>query len=135
MKRREFIGKTGCGMAGILAAGAGLASNQEQPPPPPRKRYNIEIEIFEVGEKTRCYKKGEKFKYPQESGKICRWLNDSMNSFIRILQSGGTLPWYYRETPYEKVINKDGVTTEFIRCPDPTASGVVAKITRTEVSG
>jgi len=122
-------------MAGILAAGAGLASNQEQPPPPPRKRYNIEIEIFEVGEKTRCYKKGEKFKYPQESGKICRWLHDSMNGVIRVLQYGGTLPWYYRGTPYEKVINKDGVTTEFIRCPDPTASGVVAKITRTEVSG
>ena len=65
MKRREFIGKTSCGMAGIPAAGAGLASNQEQPPLPPRKRYKIEIEIFEVGEKTTCFKKGEKFKYPK----------------------------------------------------------------------
>jgi uncharacterized repeat protein (TIGR04076 family) len=134
MKRREFIGKTGCGMAGILAAGTGLASNQEQPPLPPRKRYAFEIEIFEVGEKTRCYKKGEKFKYPQESGKICRWLHDSMSGFIRVLHYGGTLPWYYEGTPYKKVINKNGVTTEFVRCPDPTASGVVAKITRTEVS-
>jgi uncharacterized repeat protein (TIGR04076 family) len=135
MKRREFIGKTGCGMAGILAAGAGLASNQEQPPLPPRKRYAFEIEIFEVGEKTSCYKKGEKFKYPQESGKICRWLHDSMSGFIRVLNYGGTLPWYYTGTPYNKVINKNGVTTEFVRCPDPTASGVVAKITRTEISG
>jgi len=25
----------------------------------------------------------------------------------------------------------DGVTTEFGRCPDPTASGIVIKITRT----
>jgi len=24
-----------------------------------------------------------------------------------------------------------GVTTEFVRCPDPTASGIVIKITRT----
>jgi uncharacterized repeat protein (TIGR04076 family) len=135
VKRREFIEKTGCGMAGIVASGVGLASSQEQPPPPPRKRYNIEIEIFEVGEKTRCFKKGEKFKYPQDSGKICGLLLDSMNGFIRVLQYGGTLPWQYKGTPYEKVINEKGVTTEFVRCPDPSASGVVAKITRTEVTG
>ena len=43
------------------------------------------------------------------------------------------MPWLYEGTPYKKVIDPDGITTEFIRCPDPTASGVVAKITRTKV--
>ena len=27
----------------------------------------------------------------------------------------------------------DGVTTEFIHCPDPTASGIVVKVTRTAI--
>jgi hypothetical protein len=35
-------------------------------------------------------------------------------------------------TPYEKVIDPDGVTTEYVRCPDPT-SNLLAKITRTLV--
>jgi hypothetical protein len=43
------------------------------------------------------------------------------------------MPWLYEGTPYKKVIDPDGVTTEFIRCPDPTDSGVVVKITRTRV--
>jgi len=49
---------------------------------------------------------------------------------IRVLQYGGTLPWKYEDTPYEKEINPEGVTTEFVRCPDPTSNGVVLKITR-----
>ena len=53
-----------------------------------------------------------------------------MHDFIRILEFGGTLRWEYEDTPYEKVIDPDGVTTEYIRCPDPTAN-LVAKITRT----
>jgi hypothetical protein len=52
---------------------------------------------------------------------------------IRALESGGTLPWEYKGTPYEKVIDPDGVTTEYVRCPDPTASGIVMKITRTVI--
>ena len=136
MKRREFIGKTGCGMAGVLATGTGLVSGQEQAPPSPpkRKRYNIEVEIFENKKKSRCHKVGEKFKYPQDMGKICPWFLSSMHDPIKLLRFGVTLPWRYEGTPYEKVINKDGVTTEFIRCPDPTAN-LVAKIIRTEVSG
>ena len=133
MKRREFIGKTGCGMVGIAAGGIGLASGQEQASPP-RKKYKIEVEIFEVGETTRCYKKGEKFQYPQDCGKICSWLHDSMNAAIRTFQYGGMMPWDYKGTKYQKIMNKNGITTEFIRCPDPTTSGVVAKITRTEVT-
>ena len=61
---------------------------------------------------------------------MCPWLLDSASSMIRVLQYGGTLPWKYEDTPYEKEINPEGVTTEFVRCPDPTSNGVVLKITR-----
>jgi len=43
------------------------------------------------------------------------------------------LPWKYEDTPYEKVIDPDSVTTEYVRCPDPTAD-LVAKITRTLIA-
>jgi len=56
-----------------------------------------------------------------------------MHDFIRLLENGVTLPWKYEDTPYAKVIDRDGVTTEYVRCPDPTAN-LVAKITRTLVS-
>jgi len=55
-----------------------------------------------------------------------------VDEFVRLLESGVTLPWRYEGTPYEKVIDPDGVTTEYVRCPDPT-SALVAKITRTRV--
>jgi uncharacterized repeat protein (TIGR04076 family) len=88
--------------------------------------YEITIEIFEGN----CdnHKEGEKFKYPEDIGKICPWLLDSCNSMIRVLLFGGTLPWRYEGTKYEKVIDREGITTEFVRCPDPV-KGVVAKIT------
>jgi len=91
--------------------------------------YNIIIEIFESDGNCTYHKVGEKFKYPEDRGKICQWLLDSMNSMIRVLKYGGTLPWTYSDTVYEKKIDPLGITTEFVRCPDPTAR-VVAKITR-----
>ena len=78
---------------------------------------------------------GQKFRYPQDLGKLCPWLVDSLTGFIRALENGGTLSWKYRGTPYEKVIDPDGVTTEFVRCPDPTTSGIVIKVTRTALPG
>ena len=133
MKRREFCSKAGCGFAGMLAAPMtfGLDNPGAQAK---RKRYKIDIEIYEAREDSWCHKKGDKFEYPKDWGKICAWLRTSMNDFIRILEFGGTLPWKYEGTPYEKVIDPDGVTTEYVRCPDPT-SNLVAKITRTLVSG
>ena len=64
--------------------------------------YNIEIEIFESDGICTRHKVGEKFKYPEEKGKICNWLLDSMTCMIRVLEYGGTLPWTYSNTPYEK---------------------------------
>jgi uncharacterized repeat protein (TIGR04076 family) len=115
------------------------------------RHYIIELEIFEgnSGELRNdgtypdfardgiCawmyghYQAGQKFRYPEDLGKLCPWLVDSLTGFIRALQHGGTLPWRYRGTPYEKVIDPDEVTTEFVRCPDPSASGIIVKVTRT----
>ncbi len=77
------------------------------------------------------YGVGHRFRYPEDLGLLCPWLVDSLTGFLRALENGGTLPWKYRGTPYEKEIDPDGMTTEFVRCPDPTASGIVVKITRT----
>jgi hypothetical protein len=74
---------------------------------------------------------GQKFRYPEDLGKLCPWLVDSLTGIIRSLEHGGTLSWKYAGTPYEKEIDPDGVTTEFVRCLDPTAAGIVMKVTRT----
>jgi uncharacterized repeat protein (TIGR04076 family) len=144
MKRRNFLAKSGCGMAAFLAAQslpnpleAGQQQEQQQqqasPPPTKRKKYKLEIEIYEARQDSWCHKKGDKFAYPQDIGKICPWLMASMHDALRLLEHGVTLPWKYEGTPYEKVIDPDGVTTEYIRCPDPT-SNLVAKITRTAIT-
>ena len=75
------------------------------------------------------------FKPCEDLGKLRPWLMDSLTGVIRALENGGTLPWKYRGTPYEKVTDPDGVTMEFVRCPDPTASGIVIKVTRTALPG
>jgi uncharacterized repeat protein (TIGR04076 family) len=77
---------------------------------------------------------GHKFRYPEDLGEMCPWLLDSLSGMLRALENGVSLPWRYTGTPYEKVIDPEGVTTEFVRCPDPTAAGIVVKITRTAVT-
>ena len=77
------------------------------------------------------YRKGQKFRYPEDLGELCPWLVDSLSGVIRALEHGGTLSWKYAGTPYEKEIDPDGITTEYVRCIDPTASGIVIKVTRT----
>jgi uncharacterized repeat protein (TIGR04076 family) len=133
MKRREFLEKSGCCAAVLMASRPEQQQSQSpSPPSPSRRRYKFEIEVAE-GEKSRCHKVGEKFNYPQDLGKICPWLRDSMSGVLRALEWGAILPWEYEGTPYQKVIDPNGVTTEFIRCPDPTAAGIVVKITRTAI--
>ncbi len=114
------------------------------------KDYVIELEIFQGnGGQTRTdgsspdfiregicpwmygrLQTGQKFRYPDDLGELCPWLADSMMGMIRALENGGELPWKYKGTPFEKANDPDGITTEFVRCPDPTASGIVMKITR-----
>ena len=92
-------------------------------------RHAIEIEIFR-GSGCDYHRPGDTFKYPEDVGKLCPWLLDSISSMVRVLQFGGTLPWKYVGTEFEKHLDVDGVTTEFVRCPDPTDAGVVVKIAR-----
>lgn len=127
MDRRTF-----CEMAGSGAVALPMVGVEGDPAAQQRRTYAFSIEIVECrpGGCARGHKPGDVFAYPAEKGRICEWLMDSMSSSIRVLQQGGTLPWLYKGTPYEKVIDPDGVTTEFIRCPDPTVD-LVAKITRT----
>ncbi|UCD20325.1 MAG: hypothetical protein JSU64_04080 [candidate division WOR-3 bacterium] len=129
--------------------------------PVPGKQYKIEIEIFEGkggqlhkdgdeiiypdlikegicawmyrGDGEKSYQKGHKFSYPEDKDRICPWLLDSMRKVLARLIAGETLNWDYKDTPYEKMIDPDGVTTEFVRCIDPTASGIVVKVIRTMV--
>jgi len=147
MNRREFLRCSGTGLgAGVAALSLADTAGAQQPAPPPtppgqaqtaaqaprhvRPRYEFEVEIVE----GQCgpHKVGQTFKYPEEKGKICPWLMDSMNSAIRVLEYGGTMPWLYEGTPYQKVIDPEGLTTEFIRCPDPSRV-VVARISRRRV--
>jgi uncharacterized repeat protein (TIGR04076 family) len=131
MERRTFLGKSGCALAGLAAGSVltGVVVNAQAQKP---RAYKIEIEIYEARKDTWCHKKGDKFKYPQDIGKICPWLMASMHDFIIALSHGATLGWKYEGTPYEKIIDPDGITTEYVRCPDPT-SNLVAKIIRTKV--
>ena len=134
MERKEFCKKAGCGILGFSAIPllANDASAQGQEQSPKRKQFKLDIEIYEARQDTWCHKKGDKFDYPKDMATICPWLLSSMHDFIRLLQNDVTLTWKYEGTPYEKIINKDGITTEYVRCPDPTAN-LVAKITRTEI--
>ena len=87
------------------------------------------------GDGASSYQAGQRFAYPEDSGKLCVWLLASLQPFIQAIRYGGTLPWTYEGTAYQKVIDPEGVTTEFVRCPDPSASGIVVKIIRTRVEG
>ena len=134
MDRKDFLKKSGCGMLCFSAAPLLVqnASAQGSLPVQERKRFKIDIEIYEAREDSWCHKKGDKFEYPADMEKLCPWLLASMHDFIRLLQHDVTLSWKYEGTPYEKVLNENGITTEYVRCPDPTGD-LVAKITRIEV--
>jgi hypothetical protein len=64
-------------------------------------------------------------------GELCSWVVKSMTEMIRAPEHGGMLPWKYQVTPFEKAVDPSGVTTEFVRWPDSTASGIVNKVKRT----
>ena len=85
------------------------------------------------GDGEHSYQAGDRFSYPEDVDLLCPWLLDSLRSIIDALSGGKTLPWRYTGTPYEKVIDPKGITTEYVRCIDPTASGIVVKVIRTRV--
>jgi uncharacterized repeat protein (TIGR04076 family) len=130
MNRREFLERSGCSVGCVLGGGSLVVAEEQTAQP--RRLYRIEIDIFEARKDTWCHKQGDRFEYPKDMGRICPWLMASMHDFIVVLQNGANLNWRYENTPYQKVIDSDGVTTEFVRCPDPT-SNLVARITRTKL--
>jgi uncharacterized repeat protein (TIGR04076 family) len=85
------------------------------------------------GDGQQSYQVGQRFVYPEDAGRLCPWLLDSVQGVIQALRFGGTLPWEYPGTPYQKIIDPEGLTTEFVRCIDPTASGIVVKVIRTKI--
>jgi hypothetical protein len=84
------------------------------------------------GDGEHSYQAGQRFAYPQEMDALCPWLLDSLRGILQALSAGETLGWMYNGTPYEKVIDPEGVTTEYVRCVDPTDSGIVVKVIRTK---
>ncbi len=136
MERRDFLTNAGrCLLAGAILAPAVFKTNKAEAQID-EKKYKIDIEIYE-STRGYCYfgghVKGQKLEYPRDWDKICPYLKGSLSVFIEQLADGQTLSWTYAGTPYEKVINKDGITTEYVRCPDPSDKYVVAKIIRTQI--
>jgi hypothetical protein len=84
------------------------------------------------GDGTISFKEGMKLKYPEEAGKMCPWLLNDINQIVQIMRFGGEMHWTYENTPYEKVFGENGKTTEYIRCIDPTKSGIVIEIAKIE---
>jgi hypothetical protein len=125
-------------------------------------KYKIEIEIFEGkgdqlskeggeiiypdltkkgicawmyrGDGKQSYRVGQRFNYPEDKDRICHWLLDSLRGVLKALSANETLNWDYEGTAYEKTVDPEGITTEYVRCIDPTSSGIVVKIIRTRLS-
>lgn len=100
--------------------------------PPDMVKHGI-CEWMYRGDGQNNYQAGQRFAYPRDIGKLCPWLLGSLQNFIQALGHGAVLDWTYEGTPYEKTIDPDAITTEFIRCPDPTPAGIVVKLIRTRL--
>lgn len=86
--------------------------------------YKVSIEISEVLGKEKCpigHVVGETFHYPEDRGKICAAAFNSIYPYIRILESGGTYPYF-----------EDNGNTHKACCPDYQVI-VVFKMTRKEI--
>jgi uncharacterized repeat protein (TIGR04076 family) len=85
--------------------------------------YKIELEITKILEAGDCpigHKVGDKFSYPEDIGKLCPAALNSIYPYIRIMESGGSYPWF--EEP----------NSQSFCCPDYKRP-VVFKISRTEI--
>jgi uncharacterized repeat protein (TIGR04076 family) len=83
----------------------------------------ISLEIVKILERGECplgHKVGDKFRYPDDVGKICQSAYNSIYPSITTLRFDGSFPW-----------SQDKDTT-MVCCPDPN-NPVVFKITRTKI--
>lgn len=86
--------------------------------------YKVSIEITDILEEGSCplgHVVGEKFFYPEDRGKICEAAFNSIYPYIRVLESGGSFPWF-----------EDDGNTHKACCPDYKRP-VVFKMTRKEI--
>jgi len=70
----------------------------------------IEIEIVEIQGRGTCYyghKVGDKFKWPEDMGKLCPHAVYTVYPGVDVLRFGGTYPW------------EDDPDTAHLCCPDP----------------
>ena len=83
--------------------------------------HKVTIEIVDILEEGTCplnHKIGGKFKYPEDRGKICAAAFNAIYPYIRVLESGGSYPYF-----------EDDGNTHKACCPDYKRP-VVFKITR-----
>ena len=83
--------------------------------------FKVFIEISDVLGDWKCprgHEVGETFHYPEDRGKICAAAFNSIYPYIRILESGGTYPYF-----------EDNGNTHKACCPDYKVI-VVFKMTR-----
>ena len=86
-------------------------------------KYKVSVEIVNILEEGKCpsgHKIGEKFEYPEDRGKICPSAFHSIYPYIRVMESGGTFPFF------------DEPNAHLACCPDYKRP-VVFKISRREV--
>lgn len=87
------------------------------------KNYKIKLEITDIlGDQTcpRGHKVGDVFYFPEDVGKLCQSAYNSIYPTIRVLQSGGSFPWFKDPNIHSHC------------CPDPQRP-VVIEISRDKV--
>jgi uncharacterized repeat protein (TIGR04076 family) len=87
------------------------------------KNYKIKLEITDIqgdGTCPRGHKVGDVFSFPNDIGKLCQSAYNSIYPTIRVMQSGGSFPWFKDPNTHERC------------CPDPVRP-VVIRISREEI--
>ena len=87
-------------------------------------KYKVSIEIVDILGDGKCpirHRIGDKFEYPEDKGKICSSAFNSIYPYIRVMESGGSYPWFEE-------------TNAHSFCCSDYKRPVVFKISRREVS-
>ncbi len=60
-------------------------------------KYKVSMEIVDILGEGKCpsgHRVGEKFVYPEDRGKICPAAFNSIYPYIRVMESGGSFPFF-----------------------------------------